>query len=75
MKTAEKNTTATKAKATAAKTKAAPSKSKTTSKTSATGVVKAKTSAADGLRELFVDSLKDLLNYNGKLIWLEKHAS
>ncbi|MEO7975570.1 ferritin-like domain-containing protein [Flavobacterium sp.] len=65
MKTAEKNTTAAKAKTTGAKTKAAPSKSKTASKTSATGVVKAKTSAADGLRELFVDSLKDIY-------WAEK---
>ena len=67
MKTAEKNTTATKAKTTAAKTtKTAAAKSKTTKpKTSATGVVKAKTSAADGLRELFVDSLKDIY-------WAEK---
>jgi ferritin-like metal-binding protein YciE len=66
MKTAEKNTTATKAKTTAAKTKTTAAKSKTTkAKTSATGVVKAKTSAAEGLRELFVDSLKDIY-------WAEK---
>jgi len=66
MKTAEKNTTATKAKTTAAKTKSAAPKSKsTTAKTSATGVVKAKSSAAEGLRELFVDSLKDIY-------WAEK---
>lgn len=66
MKTAEKNTTATKAKTTAAKTKAAAPKSKaTTAKTSAAGVVKAKSSAAEGLRELFVDSLKDIY-------WAEK---
>ncbi|WP_163397547.1 ferritin-like domain-containing protein [Flavobacterium fluviatile] len=66
MKTAEKNTTATKAKTTAAKTKTAAAKSKTTtSKTNSAGVVKAKSSAADGLRELFVDSLKDIY-------WAEK---
>lgn len=59
MKTAEKSTTA-------AKTKSAAPKSKTTkSKMSATGVIKAKTSAADGLRELFVDALKDIY-------WAEK---
>jgi len=73
MKTAEKNTTATKAKTTAAKkttatkakTAASKSKSATASKTNAAGVVKAKSSAADGLRELFIDSLKDIY-------WAEK---
>ncbi|MDR7211723.1 hypothetical protein J2W48_003680 [Flavobacterium piscis] len=59
MKTAEKNTTT-------AKTKAAVTKNKTTkSKTGPTGVVKAKTSAAEGLRELFTESLKDIY-------WAEK---
>ncbi|MDR7370224.1 ferritin-like domain-containing protein [Flavobacterium aquidurense] len=56
MKTAEKKTAATKSK-TAAKT--------TASKTSSNGTVKAKPSAAEGLRELFVDSLKDIY-------WAEK---
>lgn len=66
MKTAEKNTTATKAKSTAAKTKTAATKSKSaTAKTNGKGVVKAKASAAEGLRELFVDSLKDIY-------WAEK---
>lgn len=66
MKTAEKNTTATKAKTTAADKKTTAPKSKTaTSKTNATGVVKAKSSAAEGLRELFIDSLKDIY-------WAEK---
>jgi len=72
MKTAEKNTTATKAKTTATKSKTTAAKTTKTAaaktakpKTSATGVIKAKTSAADGLRELFVDSLKDIY-------WAEK---
>ena len=70
MKTAEKNTTATKAKTTASKTtatktKTAPKSKTASSKTSAAGVVKAKSSAAEGLRELFVDSLKDIY-------WAEK---
>jgi ferritin-like metal-binding protein YciE len=73
MKTAEKNTTATKAKTTAAnktttatKAKTAAPKSKTAvSKTNSAGVVKAKSSAAEGLRELFIDSLKDIY-------WAEK---
>lgn len=58
MKTADKKTT------TAKKTTAA---SKTASKTATAknGAVKAKASAADGLRELFVDSLKDIY-------WAEK---
>ncbi|WP_456311697.1 YciE/YciF ferroxidase family protein [Pseudomonas shirazensis] len=60
MKTATKNTTATKAKSETASTK-----SKTTSKTSSNGTIKAKPSAAEGLRELFVDSLKDIY-------WAEK---
>ena len=66
MKTAEKNTTATKAKTTAADKKTTAPKSKTaTSKTNTAGVVKAKSSAAEGLRELFIDSLKDIY-------WAEK---
>ncbi|WP_369014113.1 YciE/YciF ferroxidase family protein [Flavobacterium anhuiense] len=58
MKTADKKTT------TAKKTTAA---SKTASKTATAknGAVKAKASAAEGLRELFVDSLKDIY-------WAEK---
>ena len=52
--TASKGTTATKARA-----------GRTTSKARANGTVKAKSSAADGLRELFVDSLKDIY-------WAEK---
>lgn len=58
MKTADKKTT------TAKKTTAA---GKTASKTATAknGAVKAKASAADGLRELFVDSLKDIY-------WAEK---
>lgn len=58
MKTADKKTT------TAKKTTAA---GKTASKTATekNGAVKAKASAADGLRELFVDSLKDIY-------WAEK---
>jgi ferritin-like metal-binding protein YciE len=59
MKTATKNTTATKAKSTTAKDESK-SPSKSSSKT-----VKAKSSAAEGLRELFVDSLKDIY-------WAEK---
>lgn len=57
MKTATKNTTATKTKSATA--------GKTVSKTSSNGTVKAKSSAAEGLRELFVDSLKDIY-------WAEK---
>ena len=52
--TASKGTTTTKARA-----------GRTTSKARANGTVKAKSSAADGLRELFVDSLKDIY-------WAEK---
>lgn len=52
--TASKGTTATKARA-----------GRTTSKARGNGTVKAKSSAADGLRELFVDSLKDIY-------WAEK---
>jgi ferritin-like metal-binding protein YciE len=65
MKTAEKNTTATKAKTTAKAKTAAPKSKTATSKTNSAGVVKAKSSAAEGLRELFVDSLKDIY-------WAEK---
>lgn len=59
MKTATKNTTATKAKSAPAK-----SESKSPAKNSK-GTVKAKSSAAEGLRDLFVDSLKDIY-------WAEK---
>ena len=60
--TAETKSTATKS----ATTKAAPAKAATASKSTSTrGVVKAKASAAEGLKELFVDSLKDIY-------WAEK---
>jgi len=60
---AEKSTTT---KTTAAKTTAAKSSTATkASSTSSRGVVKAKASAAEGLKELFVDSLKDIY-------WAEK---
>ena len=53
-------------KTTAAKTTAAKSSTATkASSTSSRGVVKAKASAAEGLKELFVDSLKDIY-------WAEK---
>ena len=71
MKTATKNTTATKTKSAAdTKTKTTAAKttaSKTTASKSSTpkGTVKAKPSAAEGLRDLFVDSLKDIY-------WAEK---
>ena len=55
MKTATKKTPATKAK----------NESKTSVKTNTKGAVKAKSNAAEGLRELFVDSLKDIY-------WAEK---
>ncbi len=60
--TAAKSSTATKSKSTATTAKKA-----TTSKTATTqkGTVKAKKSAAEGLRELFIDSLKDIY-------WAEK---
>src|SRR6187402_3411968 len=51
-------------KATAGKT-AATAETKTKSAKQSAGTVKAKSSAADGLRELFVDSLKDIY-------WAEK---
>lgn len=61
MKTATKKNTAAKSASTSAT-----SKNKTTaSKTASKGTVKAKPSAAEGLRELFVDSLKDIY-------WAEK---
>jgi ferritin-like metal-binding protein YciE len=59
MATTAKNTAAGKTKSTATKTE-----SKTPVKKSA-GTIKAKSSAAEGLRELFVDSLKDIY-------WAEK---
>lgn len=59
MKTVTKNTTTSKTKTAAATSKT------TASKTASKGTVKAKSSAADGLRELFVDSLKDIY-------WAEK---
>ena len=54
-------TTSTKTSTTDTKTKSA----RTASRAKANGTVKAKSSAADGLRELFVDSLKDIY-------WAEK---
>jgi len=70
MKTATKNTTEAKSKtATAAKTKTSAAKTGTpktsASKTTSKGTVKPKASAAEGLRDLFVDSLKDIY-------WAEK---
>jgi ferritin-like metal-binding protein YciE len=64
--TAAKKTTAksTTAKSTTA-TKSATAKATATKSTNGRGKVKAKSSAADGLRELFVDSLKDIY-------WAEK---
>lgn len=65
-KTPAKKTAATTAKSTTASKSATASKTASTSKsTTPKGVVKAKSSAADGLRELFVDSLKDIY-------WAEK---
>jgi ferritin-like metal-binding protein YciE len=64
MATTAKKTTADKAKSTASKSTASRNTAKTASK-SADGKVKAKSTAADGLRELFVDSLKDIY-------WAEK---
>ncbi|TDW44607.1 ferritin-like metal-binding protein YciE [Flavobacterium sp. 270] len=63
MKTATKNTKST----TTAKSKAttSTSKSNSTAKSNSAAKVKAKSNAADGLRELFVDSLKDIY-------WAEK---
>jgi len=70
--TAATKSTASKSKTAAAKSTAATSKSKTGSATSskagsttAKGAVKPKSTAAEGLRELFVDSLKDIY-------WAEK---
>ena len=60
MKTTTKDTSAAKAKSTAAQ-----SGTKPASKTTSNGTVKTKSSAAEGLRELFVDSLKDIY-------WAEK---
>lgn len=66
MKTATKTTTTTKSKTDKTTTGKANSVKTTASKTTASkGTVKAKASAADGLRELFVDSLKDIY-------WAEK---
>lgn len=67
MKTATK-TTAKSTKTTAAKTnaaKAAATKPASAKTTSARGIVKAKSTAAEGLKELFIDSLKDIY-------WAEK---
>jgi ferritin-like metal-binding protein YciE len=66
-KTTSRNTKSPAAKSTAAKTTAKAAAPKTASKASTTsrGVVKAKSTAAEGLRELFVDSLKDIY-------WAEK---
>ncbi|MDN3725408.1 ferritin-like domain-containing protein [Aequorivita sp. SDUM287046] len=57
--------TASKSKSTASKSKTSDSKKSATSKTSAAGKVKAKSSAAEDLRELMVDGLKDIY-------WAEK---
>ncbi|MBW1655928.1 MULTISPECIES: YciE/YciF ferroxidase family protein [Flavobacterium] len=69
MATTAKKTTADKAKSTASKSTASRNTaSRNTAKTaskSTDGKVKAKSTAADGLRELFVDSLKDIY-------WAEK---
>ncbi|TDW46660.1 ferritin-like metal-binding protein YciE [Flavobacterium sp. 270] len=75
MKTTTKSTTASKSNSasenkskTTASTKTAGSKASETKKAaskSGSGAVKAKSSAAEGLRELFVDSLKDIY-------WAEK---
>ncbi len=70
-KTTTRNTrgTATKStasKTTASKTTAKPaSKTASSSRTSSRGVVKAKSTAAEGLKELFIDCLKDIY-------WAEK---
>ena len=70
-KTAAKTTAKSAGKTTAAKTTATKSASKAPSKTTgsktttARGVVKPKKDAAEGLRDLFVDSLKDIY-------WAEK---
>lgn len=65
MKTATKSTTKrTASKSTAAKSSAA-SKSTTTKSTTGRGQVKAKSTAAEGLKELYIDSLKDIY-------WAEK---
>lgn len=69
-KTAAKSTTkaatTTKAKPAASKTAAKPAASKSTaSKTTKDGKIKSKSSAAEGLRELYEDSLKDIY-------WAEK---
>src|SRR5687768_12612563 len=59
MKTATKTSTGTKS------TAASRAKKSTTSKSSSAGKVKAKSTAAEGLMELYVDSLKDIY-------WAEK---
>ncbi|QSB25492.1 ferritin-like domain-containing protein [Flavobacterium sp. CLA17] len=62
----DSNTKTASKKATAAKTTTTAKKATTTAKkTTPKGTVKAKSSAAEGLRELFVDSLKDIY-------WAEK---
>jgi ferritin-like metal-binding protein YciE len=68
MKTATKSPAKTASKSTAAKTtasKAATATKATTTSASSRGKVKAKSTAAEGLRELFVDCLKDIY-------WAEK---
>jgi ferritin-like metal-binding protein YciE len=63
MKTTKSSSTTTKKKTDTAKTKSTATKSTATK--SAGRTIKAKSSAAEGLRELFVDSLKDIY-------WAEK---
>jgi ferritin-like metal-binding protein YciE len=59
-------TTTRNSRGTTAKTPASKTASKTTApRTSSRGVIKAKSTAADGLKELFIDSLKDIY-------WAEK---
>src|SRR5688572_25582761 len=63
---ASKNSRTTATKATSSKSTGTKSSStKSASATSKTGTVKPKASAAEGLRELFIDSLKDIY-------WAEK---
>lgn len=64
-KTASKKTAAAKTTTTTAKSKTTAAKTTATKSTTPKGTVKAKSSAAEGLRDLFVDSLKDIY-------WAEK---
>ncbi|TDO73225.1 ferritin-like metal-binding protein YciE [Flavobacterium chryseum] len=64
-KTASKKTAAVKTTTTTAKSKTTAAKTTAAKSTTPKGTVKAKSSAAEGLRDLFVDSLKDIY-------WAEK---